>query len=85
MGMTVDVTSYQDAFANFDKGIAILNLILPLERYQQNRAIFSSIQRSTLPESSFSVMKVPIMGKWALPFPVIVKSLRNMIDTSSQQ
>ena len=76
MGMTVDVTSYQDAFANFDKGIAILNLILPLERYryQQNRAIFSSIQRSTLPESSFSVMKVPIMGKWALPFLVIVKT-----------
>ena len=75
--MTVDVTSYQDAFANFDKGIAILNLILPLERYryQQNRAIFSSIQRSTLPESSFSVMKVPIMGKWALPFLVIVKTV----------
>ena len=31
MGMTVDVTSYQDAFANFDKGIAILNLIKLLE------------------------------------------------------
>ena len=31
MGMTVDVTSYQDAFANFDKGLAILNLIKPLE------------------------------------------------------
>ena len=29
--MTVDVTSYQDAFANFDKGLAILNLIQPLE------------------------------------------------------
>ena len=43
MGMTVDVTSYQDAFANFDKGITILNLILPLERYQQNRAIFSRV------------------------------------------
>ena len=29
--MTVDVTSYQDAFANFDKGLAILNLIKLLE------------------------------------------------------
>ena len=40
MGMTVDVTSYQDAFANFDKGLAILNLIKPLEMSTKLRDIF---------------------------------------------
>jgi len=53
MGMTVDVTSYQDAFANFDKEIAILNLMKPLEMSTKPRNIFqySENQISTLLES----------------------------------
>ena len=58
MGMTVDVTSYQDAFANFDKGIAILNLMKLLEMSTKPRDIFqySENQISTLLESSFSML-----------------------------
>ena len=58
MGMTVDVTSYQDAFANFDKEIAILNLMKPLEMSTKPRDIFqySENQISTLLESSFSML-----------------------------
>ena len=58
MGMTVDVTSYQDAFANFDKGLAILNLIKLLEMSTKPRDIFqySENQISTLLESSFSML-----------------------------
>ena len=56
--MTVDVTSYQDAFANFDKGLAILNLIKLLEMSTKPRDIFqySENQISTLLESSFSML-----------------------------
>ena len=49
MGMTVDVTSYQDAFANFDKGIAILNLIKLLEMSTTKaRNIFNFKENNTL-------------------------------------
>ena len=57
--MTVDVTSYQDAFANFDKGITILNLMMkPLKMSTKPRDIFqySENQISTLLESSFSML-----------------------------
>ena len=65
--MTVDVTSYQDAFANFDKGLAILNLIklLLLEMSTTKpRNIFYFKENNTLSldifqyseKSSFSIL-----------------------------
>ena len=51
--MTVDVTSYQDAFANFDKGLAILNLIKPLDMSTKPRDILP--YPNTLLESSVEI------------------------------